>query len=225
MSDRITARSVSGKFESAAQNALAVPGFPGKRRLAQECEVVSVYALQRFLGKRAILTSIRAAKPLRLDVSGGFFELWFTYEAHHMPGKNARYASLEDGTVRLWLICAGCKRPVAKLFYFYLNRRFFDLSELLCRHCHRLTYQSANCGKNTWYKEKVRPLKRLLRTRDRISNWAGTARRDRLLAQIERKISAFRSEFDQRALQNRICLRRRSEELRRRPYKDLSLFF
>jgi hypothetical protein len=114
---------------------------------------------------------------------------------------------------------------VAKLFYFYLNRDFLDLSELLCRRCHGLTYQSVNCGHNSWYKTQVRPLKRLLRARERISNWAGTARRDRLLRQIELRIAAFRSEFDQRMLRNRIPLRRRPEELRRRPYKDLSLFF
>jgi hypothetical protein len=218
-------RSSLGNFESEAQSALAATRFPGKRRLVEECEVVSVYAIRRFLGKKAILSSIKAAKPLRFDVSGGSFDLWFTYEAHRLPRKCSGYASLESGTVRLWLICPGCKKPAAKLFYFCLNRAALSVSELLCRHCHGLTYQSVNCGHNSWYKEQVRPLKRLLRARERISNWAGTVRKGRLLAQIDPKIAAFRSEFDQRALQNRIRLRRRSEELRRRPYKDLSLFF
>jgi hypothetical protein len=203
----------------------ATSPFPGKRRLAEECESVSVYALRRFLGKKAILSSIRAAKPLRLDVSGGFFEVWFTFDAHHMPGKNARYASLEDGTVRLWLVCPGCRRPVAKLFYFCVNPGFHGLSELLCRKCHGLTYQSVNCGGNAWYKEQIRPLKRLLRERERISNWAETARKERLLAQIEEKIVAFRSECDQRRSPNCVSLKRRSQELRRRPYRDLSFFF
>ncbi len=218
-------RSTSGNFGSEAQNALAATGFPGKRRLVEECEALSVYALQQFLGKKAILSSIKVAKALRLDVSGGSFDLWFTYESHRLPGKYSGYASLEDGTARVWLICPGCRKPAAKLFYFRLNPGVLDLSELLCRHCHGLTYQSVNCGHNFWYKEKVRPLKRLLRARDRISNWARTARRDSFLAIIDQKIAAFRSEFDQRTLRNRIALKWRSGELRRRPYKDLSLFF
>jgi hypothetical protein len=221
----MVARSASGNFETEAQNALAATRFPGKRRLVEECEIVSICALRRFLGKKVILSSIRAAKSLRLDVSGGSFDLWFTYEAHWLPGKYSGYASLEDGTVRFWLVCPSCRKPVAKLFYFYLNPGFLDLSELLCRHCHQLTYQSANCGKNTWYKEKVRPLKRLLRARERISNWAGTARRDRLLRQIELKIVAFRSEYNQKRSRNHIGLNRRSGPHGRRPYRDMSLFF
>jgi len=218
-------RSASGKFESAVHDGRATNPFPGKRRLVEECEAISVYALRRFLGKKAILASIRAAKPLRLDISGGSFDLWFTYEAHRLPGTRTGYASLEDGTVRVWLICPGCRKPAAKLFYFCVNPGFHGLSELLCRKCHGLTYQSVNCGGNAWYKAQIRPLKRLLRDRDRISNWAGTARRDRLLAQIEQKIAAFRSKSDQTMSGNHIGLKRRSQELRRRPYRDMSLFF
>jgi hypothetical protein len=215
-------RSASGKFESATR---ATSCFPGKRRLVEECEAVSVYALRRFLGKRAILSSIRAAKPLRLDVAGGFFDVWFTYEAHQMPGKNARYASLEDGTVRVWLVCPGCRKPAAKLFYFCISPGFPGLSELLCRHCHALRYQSTNCGGNIWYRQTVRPLKRLLHSKERILRRNASARRDRLLAQIEQKIAVFRSECDQRRSPNCVSLKRRSQELRRRPYRDLSFFF
>lgn len=85
--------------------------FPGKRRLVEECECVSVFAVRREFGKKALLRTIRESKPLVLPVSGGQFELWFTYEAHRMP--NGNYACLENGTARLRLICPGCQCPVS----------------------------------------------------------------------------------------------------------------
>ena len=77
--------------------------FPGKRRLAEECECISVFALRRYFGKKALLRTIQDSKPLLVPVSGGQFEVSFTYETHRLPGGN--YASLEGGTARLWLIC------------------------------------------------------------------------------------------------------------------------
>jgi hypothetical protein len=198
---------------------------PGKRRLVEECETISVVALQRSFGKKALLSKIRAAEPLLLPVSGGRFEVWLTYETHRLPGAQPRYASLESGTARLWLICAGCMRPAAKLFFYYVGPGTSGLSNLRCQRCQGLIYLSANSGKNKWFRELVRPLKRLKRRRECVEKWTGTARRDRLLAQIDEEIDAFRLEHNQKRIRNRVDLKRRSGLHERRPYRDMSLYF
>ena len=191
---------------------------PGKRRLVEECECICVFALRRMYGKKALLSTIREGKPLLLPVSDGKLEVSFTYESHRVP--NGTYSSLEAGTARLWLICPGCRRPAAKLFFYRLGPGPSAPSRLLCRQCHGLTYQSGNCGKNRWYRESARPLKKLLRRRDHVEKWHETARKRRFLAIIDGKLDEFRSSV----IRNKTPGKRRSSARitgGRRTYKDL----
>jgi hypothetical protein len=194
---------------------------PGKRRLVEECEIISVFALRRIYGKRALLGTIRGAKPLLVPVSGGKLEVPLTYETHRLP--NGDYGSLEAGTARLWLSCQGCMHPVAKLFFYRVGPGTSALSRLLCRRCHGLTYQSANCGRNRWYGELVRPLKKLMRRRDHVEKWRETRRKRRFLAIIDGKITELRSSVIRHEPAGQT---RPSEKITggRRPYRDTSLF-
>ncbi len=127
----------------------------GKRRLVEECEAIWIYAVQRAFGKKVLMAAIRQARSFRLPVPGGYFDVSPVDEPHRLPGKDGRWSSLEVGTARRWLICPECRRKVAKLYY-YLAPDSLARSDLLCRHCHGLTYQSVNCGGNRWYREVAR---------------------------------------------------------------------
>jgi hypothetical protein len=225
MSDKFQERLFSGNFKDPTMDAFQSDPFPGKRRLVEECELVSVFALQRFFGKKTLLSKIRAAEPFLLPVSGGNFEVWFIFENHRLPGNQVIYASLEDGTSRIWLACPGCRRPVAKLFFYYVGPGTSGLSNLRCRRCHELTYLSANCGKNRWYREVARPLKRLHRRRECVERWIETPRRDRFLAIIDRKIAEFTSSASREKRARSLHPAPKISRGRRRPYKDIRLLF
>jgi hypothetical protein len=74
---------------------------------------------------------------------------------------------LEDGTARILFVCPGCRRPVAKLFYYTLPASTL-VSELLCRWCHNLSYVSVNCAGNKFYKHVLRPCRQLERIREHL---------------------------------------------------------
>ncbi len=197
--------------------------YPGKRLLVEECEKVSIGAVQKLLGKKMLIAAIRRAEPLSLPVPGGCFDLWFVDQPHQLPGIRGRLPSLESGSRRLWLLCPGCRRKAAKLYFFYLAPDSLALSDLLCRDCHCLVYQSQNCGDNRWYKESARPLKRLLREKLKL-----------LARPLSPRIGVRLSEIDAevRMLRQRVARKtpRRSQESRYRPaarerrkYRNLAL--
>ena len=156
-----------GNFEEPWEQREPANQYLGKRRLVEECHIIYVYALQRAVGKKALIAAIREARPFRVPVPGGQYDVWLVYELHRFPGKRERWSSLEDGTARLWLWCPGCHCKIAKLYYFFFPGSFHR-SELLCRKCHRLSYVSVNSGANRWYREVARPIKRFLREKERL---------------------------------------------------------
>jgi hypothetical protein len=109
---------------------------------------------------------------------------------------------------------------VAKLHYFALPNTS-QLSDLLCRHCHNLTYLTTNCGGNRWFKEVARPLKRLLREREGLPWQPGARDRDRL-AGIDAQIRALKDKLKPKSKRARspgsgLAMRER------RPYRNISL--
>lgn len=128
--------------------------------------------------------------------------------------------SLEGGTARLWFICPRCRRKVAKLYYYHLAPGSAARSDLLCRRCHGLTYQSVNCGGNRWYREVARPMKRLLREKRRLLGRQHKPRAAARLAQVESEIRILREKVKpqrRRGTQNYgLAVRER------RPYRDLA---
>lgn len=157
MSDNIKIRSLSGNLHNRWDEPGAQIRYRGPHRLVEECESISIRDVQRGLGKKAVVLSIRQSRPLRLHVLGGHFDVFPVDESHRLPGGPERWSSVEDGNCRFWLICPGCRRKVRKLFYFYLGADSLGLSDLLCQRCHSLVYQSQNCGGNRWYQETACP--------------------------------------------------------------------
>jgi hypothetical protein len=223
VSDTSQSRPFLGNFESSREQPERLHWHPYKRRLVEECEVVSVYAVQKAFGKKPLITAIRQARPFRLPVLGGYSDIWLVDEPHRLPGRNERWSSLERGTVRLWLICPGCRRKIAKLYYYFFAPGSPLRSDLLCRHCHDLTYQSVNCGGNRWYREVARPMKRLLRQRRRLLTRRCTPRVAAQLALIENLIRELRERAKPRTQHRTQNLRYGLAVRERRVYRNLAL--
>lgn len=208
-------RFISGDFGEPrdAEGSARLP--TGQKLLVEECHVVSIYELQKNLGKKLLIRAIRKGRPLRFRFRGLPFEVWLTDEPHRLPGKRAHWSSLEEGTARLWLVCSDCRRKVAKLFWYELYPGLNAPSELLCRTCHGLSYQSRNTGANRWYREVVRPLKALLRKRSRLRGTSPKA--CARLAAIDQEIALLlKLHFTKRRHPSRVVQGRI-----RRPYRDI----
>jgi hypothetical protein len=215
MSDNFRIRSISGEFRKAwAQRDDTTP--QPKKRLVEECEIIWVYALQKVFGKKALLAAIREARPFRVPVLGGCFDVWLTDEIHRLPGRQERWS--EDGTCRLWLVCTGCRQKVGKLYYYSTDGL---RSALLCRTCHRLTYLSVNSGGSRWYREVARPVKRLLAEKERLSGQRGGRHRDRLL-EIEAQVRGLKERLKPKTKPVRLPLGRLGTS-QKRPYRAIHL--
>ena len=200
-----------------------------RRRLVEECETIRIEAVQRAFVKRALMDAVRQARPFPLPAHGGDFDVWIVDAHHRLPGRIERWSSREEGTARLYFWCLGCGdtpgHKVRNLYYFFLGPGSSGRSDLLCRKCHGLTYQSVNCGKSRWWRQIGKPLKRLQRHRDDLN------------FKLQRHILAFKEsnphiEAQIRVIDRQIAALRQSIEPRgrvtpqanraRRPYRDLS---
>ena len=196
--------------------------YLGKRRLVEECHIIYVYALQRAVGKKALIAAVREARPFRVPVPGGHYDVWLVNELHRFPGKRERWSSLEDGTARLWLWCPDCHRKIAKLYYFFLPGSLHR-SDLLCRHCHHLTYQSVNCGGSRWWQEVVPPMKRLLREKERLLCKRYSPLVRARLIQLDGQRRILQEQVKPKTQDRRRRLSYLPESRQRRPHRDLSL--
>ncbi len=197
--------------------------YHGRRRLVEECEIVRVEAVQRAFGRKALLAAIRQARPLRWPITGGFFDVWFVDVFHRLPGKIERWSSWEDGNTRIWLMCPRCWKKVGNLYFYFLPGSS-GLSELWCRKCHDLTYQSINCGGNLWYRTVARPMKRLLKDKERLRAKKPTPLILARLTQLERQMQVLRERARPKAPPRSPSWSSHVPAVRqRRRYRDLSL--
>ena len=217
MSDNFMTGLIYGNFMIPHGNS-----YPCKRRLVEECEAVSIHAVQAKWRKKALIMAIRQAHPLRLPLPGGDVDVWLIEESHRLPGPCERWSSLEAGNARLWLVCPGCRKKVAKLHYFYFALDSMHHSDLLCRCCHGLVYQSQNCSDNRWYKEVARPMKRLLHEKRKLLPKQRTARIATRLARIEDEIHTLRQKVRPRRQRRNRNFRSRLSSRQRRPYRNLA---
>jgi hypothetical protein len=208
----MTNQSFSGNPEERWETTESVNCVPGRRRLVEECQTISIYAVQRAFGKKPLIAAIRQARPFPLQVPGGLVEVSLVYETHRLPGRYERWSSLEDGTARVWFVCSECRRKVAKLFYFAYPGSA-ALSEVCCRQCHGLTYLSVNSSGNRWYREIARPLKRRLREKSRLLGRRQTSRIAVRLVQIEAEIVRLRQRAKPRTHRQKASLRRQYRNL------------
>ena len=209
-------------FEEPREQREQANQYLGKRRLVEECQIIWVYALQQAVGKKTLVAAIREGRPFRVSVPGGYYDVWLVYEPHRLLGKPERWSSLEDGNARLWLWCPGCHRRIAKLYYFFFSGSLHR-SDLLCRHCHRLTYQSINCGGSRWWKEVVPPMKRLLREKERLLGKRYSPLVRARLIELNGQIRILHEQVKPKRQDRRRRLSYRPESRQRRRYRDLSL--
>jgi len=214
---------ISGNFMNHWYGPNTPRPYPGKRRLVEECETVSIGAVQRAFGKKALMLAIRRAEPLSLPVFGGSFDVWFVDQPHRLPGTRGRLPSLESGSRRLWLVCPACRRKVAKLYFFYFAPDSLNVSDLLCRDCHGLAYQSQNCGGNRWYRETARPSKRLLREKLKLLGRPLSPRIAARLIEIDAEIGILRQRVARKTPRSNLKLHFRAAARQRRPYRNLAL--
>jgi len=220
MSDIFQMRSILGNPSATRGERPVRYAFPGRRWLVEECESIWISSLRSHFGKKHLIAHIRQCKPLELPVPGGSEKVWLTWEPHRLPGPTRRMSSLEDGTARLWLVCPCCRRKVAKLHYRLFDASRGNRSELLCRQCHGLVYQSENCGSNLWFRAIARPLKRLLRQRLKLIAMVPTPQQTEKLQAIEAEIKRIRD----RCRPAKGCpKRKRSSSSDRRPSRDVTL--
>jgi hypothetical protein len=197
--------------------------YPGKRRLVEECEKVSIGAIQKLFGKKILIAAMHRAEPLSLPVRGGRFDIWFVDQPHLLPGAGNRFAYLRGESRRLWFQCPGCRKKAAKLYFFYLAPDSLAMSDLLCRKCHGLAYQSQNCGGNRWYRETARPLKRLLKDRRALLARNLGPRISSRLIEIEAEIRALRQRVVRKTPRPKREFRYAPARRRRRKYRNLDL--
>ena len=136
------------------------------------------------LGRKALLEAVRDARPVRLEMAGAFLEVYLCYESHRLPGRFKDWSDIDEGNVRLWLVCLGCRRRFRKLYCYSVSDGVRQMSDIRCRRCHGLCYQSQNCSRNKWWRQ-VRNMKRLLRERRRILLRRPSQRATQRLRQID----------------------------------------
>jgi hypothetical protein len=217
MSDNFHLRFFLGDFARSPKSKPILGHFQGKGPLVEECEVVLIGAIRRCFGKTMLIDLIRRRAPLELPLPGGSASVYLTYDLHHLPGPIVRKSMLEHRTARLWLVCPGCRRRVAKLFYMLWDVSRGSRSELLCRLCNGLTYLSMNSGATKWYCTVARPLKHLLRQKTKLLSLKPSPQRDRMLQVVEINLDLVRGRSGPR---NRCRIRKNGSSSDRRPSRD-----
>jgi hypothetical protein len=220
MSDNFQTRLFLGDFNRSPKPRLILGHFQGKRPLVEECEVVTIGAIRRHFGKKVLIDLIRRGAPIELPLPGGPAQVFLTWDSHHMPGPIAGKSMLENRTARLWMLCPGCRHKVAKLFYMLWDASRGTRSELLCRLCNGLTYQSMNSGGTKWYSAIARPMKCLLKQRVKFMAMAPTPRRTRELQAIDVGLERIRGV---NGPGNGRRNRKHRSSSDHRPYRDVSV--
>lgn len=154
--------------------------FPIPHPLVEECISISLADLRRLFGRKELLKAAEDARPVRFQIQGNAFSIYLLAEPHRLPSGHGGMSSRE--VTRLWLVCMGCRRRVRKLYTYEKIPGSNILLMEFCRECHGLVYQSQNCSGNRWWREIARPLKRLLRRRERLLARKPSAN---VLAQLE----------------------------------------
>ncbi len=175
------------------------------------------------LGRKALLAAVRDARPVRFQVAEAWFSAYLSYELHRLSGRTTRLSDIEQGDIRVWFICLGCRRRVRKLYFFPVSVRDGQLSDIRCRRCHGLIYQSQNCGGNRWWREIARPLKGLLRRRQRFLARKQSARLLAQLGEIDQAVWILRQRAVPKTRPGRKAAERPHSLRIKRPYRSVGL--
>jgi hypothetical protein len=197
-------------------NISSIPLFPFRRRLAEECLVVTMADIRGTYKRQDLLRLADTYQPVTFRLGGQPFVLHLITEFFPRPRHLCRTG---DEMIRVWMTCPTCFRRVRKVYTYSIEPESPMLADLKCYHCHGLTYLSKNCSGNRWWHDFAMPMKRLLR------------RRERLLLRKSPRSRAQLEKIDQAIwmLRERATVRKRSHRgiphhaRRKRPYRDLTL--
>jgi hypothetical protein len=189
--------------------------YPSKRPLVEETLSIDMQALRRIHGREKLLKAADEGKPISVQLGGHPFQVFLTWDSHCLPGRTRRWSDISQGNARIWLICDSCHRKVRILRINPVSEAS-SMSAIACRRCLRLVYASENSCKNKWWKEIVRPLRRLYRRREKLFARKRTCRVSEELERIEGLIFIY----SQRANPKR---RTRPPSGVRRPYRNVGL--
>jgi hypothetical protein len=193
------------------------------RPLVEECLAIRLADLRRAFGRKELLKAAEDARPLRLVIQGNCFSVYLLAQTFWPPRHNR---VLSDRQLkRLWLVCPACRRRVRTL---YAHPKLPEPNVFLaaqCRTCRGLVYQSQNCGKNRWWREIARPLKRLLRRRRQLLARKPSPKIAAQIDLISQSISLLRLRAapKTRAGSRKTKTRAGPAARIRRPYRDVSL--
>ena len=211
-------------FESGANVHMGASAYSySPRPLVEECLAIRLADLRRIFGRKELLKAADDARPVRLDIQGNRFFVYLLAEPFWPPRQNR---ALSDRQLkRLWLVCPACRRRVRTLYALPRSPEPNALFSAQCRTCHGLVYQSQNCGKNRWWRQIARPLKRLLRRRRQLLARKPSPKTEQQVALLDQSIRVLRLRAapKTRASSHESKTRAGPAARIRRPYRDVSL--
>jgi hypothetical protein len=191
------------------------------KRLVEECIALSTGDLKRLFGRKALLKAAEDARPVGVKLGRQSFSIYLVTEPHRLPG---RRASLSDSDLlRLWLSCFGCRRKVRKLFTYPIFPGSSRLYELLCRRCHDLAYLSENSGNRKWYRNIVKPLRRLEKERERLMRRVQSPRNLERLKELDQMAWILHQRAKPKSRPRKRPLEASDPQPRKRRYRDINL--
>jgi hypothetical protein len=167
-----------------------ISSYPYRRSLVEETASINLGTMLQKYGKPKLLKAADVGAAVRVKLGGDSVNVYLTWTTHRLPGKTCRWTSVAQGNAQIWLVCMTCKCRVRALYRNPLPQ-VQGMPEIGCRRCLRLIYASENSGKRKWWREIVRPLRRLYLKREKLLALKRTPRIVEELRQIEELIFIY----------------------------------
>jgi hypothetical protein len=204
-----------GRWRGERQGDGNISRYPLTRPLVEECLSVAIRDILRIHGRSKMLKAADEGKALSFRMEGHTYEVFLCWEPHKLPGRTEKWSDIAQGNCRLYFICPSCRRRI-RILYKNPQSLVPDLLPIGCKRCLGLVYASENSCKNKWWREIVRPLRRLYRKRERLLALIQTPRVVEELRRSEELIFVYR----QRAKPKR---RSKPPSGAKRQYRDVQL--
>ncbi len=132
-----------------------------RRTLVEECECISMADIRSRFNRKELLGLAEGERTLRTRVGAWHYEIRLCTERHQQTYSYGRRSNV----VRIWILCS-CGRRARKL---YIDPQSLSFPGILaCRTCQRLRYLVQNSGKTKWFRNIVKPFRKLIRRQERL---------------------------------------------------------
>jgi hypothetical protein len=187
-----------------------------RRPLVEEAVSIDMGELRRIYGREKLLKFANEGKPFTVQLADhSFYSIYMCWEPHRLPGRTENWSDIAEGNCRLYFICPCCYRKI-RILYKNPQALLSDLPSIGCKRCLHLVYASENSCKNKWWKEIVRPLRRLYRRRKKLLTRIWTPQVAEELQRTEELIIIY---TERAKLKNE----KRSRSEKKRQYKNVNL--